>query len=420
MLDAREGAYKIQTCNTRALRRFFAFAVIALIAVSLASCGGRRINFSSGGLPADSDIAGADKIIAPGADGSNATRVALLLPLSARGKFGRVAKSMKNAAELALFDSGNSDVLLIPKDTGGTPAGARKAASEAIADGAEIILGPLFAGSVTSAGAVSRASRVPVIGFSTTVSVAGNGIYLLSMTPQEEINRIVDYTMKRGKTRFGALIPNGAYGNIVLSALRRALEQRSGTLVAVERYAQNTAGMTEPAAKISRLARGSNPKIDAILLAEGNPLLRSLAPLLPYNNVNTKRVKLIGTGLWNNPAIASEPALHGGWFPGGNPAARRNFERRYREVYGEDPIAISSLAYDAVKLASQLASQAPRGQRFTPERIEDPKGFSGVSGLYRFRSNGTTQHGLSILEVNSNGFRVIDSGRNYFGSGLSF
>ncbi len=402
------------------LRRGFIIAAVSVLALSVAACGGRRFNFSGGSQPSESDMAGADKIFAPGAEDGKATRVALLLPLSARGKFGRVAKSLKSAAELALFDSGSSDILLIPKDTGGTPEGARKAASEALSDGAEIILGPLFAGSVTSAGAVSRARNVPVIGFSTTASVAGNGVYLLSMTPQEEVGRIIDYTMKRGKSRFGALIPRGGYGDVVLSAFERAVQRRGGAVVAVERYAPNAGSMTEPAAKLARYAKGSNPKIDAILLAEGEPLLRSLAPLLPYNNVDIKRVKLIGTGLWGNPAITSEPALLGGWFPGGDPAQRRNFERRYKEVYGARPVAIAALAYDAVKLVSRLAADAPRGQRFTPERLENPQGFTGVNGLFRFNSSGRPEHGLSILEVTSNGFRVIESGRNHFGSGLAF
>ena len=402
------------------IRRGLIIAAVSALALSVAACGGRRFNFPGSSRPSESDMAGADKIFAPGAEDGKATRVALLLPLSARGKFGRVAKSLKSAAELALFDSGQSNILLIPKDTGGTPEGARKAASEALSDGAEIILGPLFAGSVTSAGAVSRARNVPVIGFSTTTSVAGNGVYLLSMTPQEEVGRIVQYTIKRGKRRFGALIPKGGYGDVVLSALQRAVQNNGGKVVAVERYAPSVSAMTEPAANISRLARGSNPKIDTILLAEGEPLLRSLAPLLPYNNVNIKRVKLIGTGLWGNPAIASEPALRGGWFPGGDPAERRNFERRYKEVYGTRPVAIAALAYDSVKLASRLAADAPPGQRFTRERLENPQGFTGVNGLFRFNASGRPEHGLSILEVTSNGFRVIESGRNHFGSGLAF
>ena len=401
------------------LRRGLVAGLIALLTVSVTACGGKRFSFSRGGSGVASSTAPADGLLAPGADG-NATRVALLLPLSAGGKFSKVAKSLKSAAELALFESGRTNILLIPKDTGGTAAGARRAAANAVKDGAEIILGPLFAGSVGAAGAVARASNVPVIGFSTTTSVAGNGIYLLSLTPQEEVERIVDYTMRQGKTRLGALIPMGPYGNVVAAAFRRAIERRGGKLVAVERYSQNAAALNGPVARISGFASGPNPSIDAILIAEADPLLRAIAPkLVRDNNVDTRKVKLIGTGLWSKEAITSENALSGGWFPSPPPSRRRDFENRYQQVYGTRPVGIASLAYDAVNMAIKLSGHE-RGDRFTRARLEDPSGFSGVNGAYRFRANGTPERGLSILEVTPSGFRVIDSGRRGFGSGLGF
>lgn len=398
-------------------RRFVTASLLAGLALGLAACDSSRLNFPGSGPRTDSDIAPADGLVPGGGEG--ATKVAILLPLSTPGKFGRVAKAMKNAAELALFEAGDKQVLLIPKDTGGTPGGARKAAAEAIAEGAQLILGPVFAGSVTAAGAVARSSNVPVIGFSTTTSVAGNGIYLLSMTPQEEVERIVDYATKRGKTRFGALIPQGGYGNVVSGALKRAVERRGGRVVAVERYAQSNAALPGPVASIARLTKGSSPKIDTLLIAEGDPLLRSIAPLLSSSGMNSARVKLVGTGLWYNPAIASEPALRGGWFPSGPPGDRRSFEQRYREVYGASPITISSLAYDGVKLAGRLAASGT-GEGFTRQALEDENGFSGINGLFRFRNDGTPEWGMSVLEVTSGGFRVIDSGRGHFGSGASF
>lgn len=394
-------------------RRSFIIAVIGVLGLSLGACNTSRFSYSGG--PRDGNNAGTGDIYEPGATGEGVVKVALLLPLSARGRFGEIAKSLKNAAELALFESGQNQVLLIPKDTFGTPAGAGKAAREALEDGAEIILGPFLAGSVAAAGAVSRPQNVPVIGFSTTTKVAGNGVYLISRPPQEEVLRIVDFTVRRGKTRFGALIPNGSYGDVVAEAFRSAVQQRGGQVVAIERYQQSSAGMTEPAARISRLARGADRRIDAILLAEGDPHLRSLAPLLAHNSVDMRQVKLIGTGLWDGAGSAREPALRGGWFAGVKPAARRKFERRYNQVYGGNPVPISSLAYDAVNMAARLAA-APKGQRFTRERLEDPNGFSGVNGDFRFRADGTPERGLAILEITSTGFRVISSGSGQFGA----
>ncbi len=82
----------------------------------------------------------------PGIIGSTGTvKVALLLPLTASGSTPAVAKALKQAAELALFDFDNPNVSLVPKDTKGSPEGARLAAESAVQDGAELIIGPHFA-----------------------------------------------------------------------------------------------------------------------------------------------------------------------------------------------------------------------------------------------------------------------------------
>ena len=65
-------------------------------------------------------------------------------------------------------------------DDGGTAEAARLAAQQAIDQGAEIILGPLFAQSVSVVGQVARARNIPVIAFSTDANVASAGVYLLS------------------------------------------------------------------------------------------------------------------------------------------------------------------------------------------------------------------------------------------------
>ena len=54
-----------------------------------------------------------------------------MLPLS--GPAAALGQDMLQAAQMALFDVGPNDVVLLPRDTGGTPEGARRAATELIA-----------------------------------------------------------------------------------------------------------------------------------------------------------------------------------------------------------------------------------------------------------------------------------------------
>ena len=127
----------------------------------------------------------------PHMDGDEPVRVGLLLPFSADNETARrIASAMFDAAQLAVFDAGDENFLLMPKDTRGDAEGAAAAARSALADGAEIILGPLFSESVDAAAAVTRAAQVPMIAFSSDLTSAGNGVYLLSFPPESEIARI--------------------------------------------------------------------------------------------------------------------------------------------------------------------------------------------------------------------------------------
>jgi ABC-type branched-subunit amino acid transport system substrate-binding protein len=84
----------------------------------------------------------------PAVAGNGHVKVGLILPLSAAGNAGLAAQSMKSAAEMALAEFQNPNIQLLIKDDAGSPQGAQQSAQQACDEGAEIILGPLFAGSV--------------------------------------------------------------------------------------------------------------------------------------------------------------------------------------------------------------------------------------------------------------------------------
>ncbi|HZQ13051.1 MAG TPA: penicillin-binding protein activator, partial [Pseudolabrys sp.] len=164
----------------------------------------------------------------PAAVGAGQVKVALILPLSAPGNAGATAQSMRNAAEMALAEFNNPDIQLLVKDDGGTAPGAQGAAQQAVAEGAEVILGPLFAQSVGAAGQVARQRGIPVIAFSTDAGVAAPGVYLLSFLPESEVNRVVAYAASQGKRSFAALIPDNAYGTVVQAAFQQAVAAHGG------------------------------------------------------------------------------------------------------------------------------------------------------------------------------------------------
>ncbi len=344
--------------------------------------------------------------------GAGQIRVALILPLSAPGNAGIAAISMKNAAEMALAEFKEPNVQLLVKDDAGTPQGAQAAAQQAIDEGAEMILGPLFAQSVSAVGGVARSRGIPVIAFSTDASVAARGVYLLSFLPESDVRRIVDYAAARGKRSFAALLPDNAYGAVVEAAFQQAVARRGGRVVALEKYPADPARMAE---SIRRIAQAAG-RADSLFIPDGADAVPQVVQQLEANRVNLKRLQLLGTGLWDDPRIMENPSLAGGLFAAPDSAGFRGFSTRYRARYGGDPVRTATLAYDAVALVAALVKTQGQ-QRFSEQVLTGPSGFAGIDGIFRFKSDGTNERGLAVLRVTPGGAQVVSPAPKAFAPG---
>jgi ABC-type branched-subunit amino acid transport system substrate-binding protein len=344
--------------------------------------------------------------------GAGQIRVALILPLSAPGNAGIAALSMKNAAELALAEFKEPNVALLVKDDAGTPQGAQAAAQQAIGEGAEIIIGPLFAQSVSAVGGLARQRGIPVIAFSTDASVAARGVYLLSFLPESDVRRIVEYAVSHGKRSFAALLPDNAYGAVVEAAFQQAVAQRGGRVIALEKYPSDPTKMGEPIRRIAQAA----PRADALFIPDGADAVPQVVQQLEANRVNLKRLQLLGTGLWDDPRIFESRSLAGGLYAAPDSAGFRSFATRYRARYGSDPVRTATLAYDAVALVAALVKTQGQ-QRFSEQVLTGSSGFAGIDGIFRFRTDGTNERGLAVLRVAPGGGQVVSPAPKSFTPG---
>jgi len=375
----------------------------------LSACAGVQQSLSSFSNPFNSSQPGpSGPTQQPLVAGNGQVKVGLILPLSAAGNAGVAAQSMKNAAEMALAEFQNPNIQLLIKDDAGNPQGAQQGAQQALDEGAEIILGPLFAQSVPATAQLTRARGVNVIAFSTDSSVAGRGVYLLSFLPESDVNRIVEYSASIGKRSFAALLPDNAYGNVVEASFKQAVGRRGGRIAAFEKYGADRAAS-------ARTVAPALSQADALFIADDGDSVVAVADALTAAGANLKNIQLLGTGLWDNPRVFASPALQGGLYAAPDPSGFRSFSNRYRAKYGGDPVRTATLAYDAVALVAALArTQGP--QRFSPEVLTNPSGFAGIDGLFRFRPDGTNERGLAVMRVGSGGGVPVAGSPKSFGA----
>jgi len=373
--------------------------------LALAACaGGLSSNDFLASQPAASQQQGASPI------GQGQVKVGLILPLGAPGNAGATAQSMRNAAELALSEFNNPNIQLLVKDDGGSAPGAQQAAQQLVEEGAEIILGPLFAHSVAPVGQVARARGIPVVAFSTDSNVAAAGVYLLSFLPESDVERLVGYAAQQGKRSFAAAIPDNAYGSVVEAAFKQAVARRNGRIVALERYPADRAQLQ---ASIRSLAAGAR-SADTIFIPDTADTVPIIVQTLAANGVDTRTVQLLGSGLWEDPQIFSNSALEGAWFAGPDSTGFRNFSGRYRSRYNQDPVRTATLVYDAVALVAAL-TKTQGERRFAADVLANTSGFNGIDGLFRFRRDGVNQRGLAVMKVTPTGGQIVSPAPRSFG-----
>jgi branched-chain amino acid transport system substrate-binding protein len=352
-------------------------------------------------------------LMPPHMAGRPVVRVGVLLPFSSENPNIRAeAEALRASIEIAMFDFADANLLMLPRDAGNTAASAAAGAQALVQLGADVIIGPLTADSVTAAAGPARQARIPIIAFSTDRTVAGDGVYLLSFLPETEVDRVVDYAVRRGFEDFNLLAPENAYGRRVETALSAAARARGKALTNVQYYPRNERQVGPAGLRSAQKLRSTNAR-QAIMIPESGVMLRATAPLLPVNGVDVRRVRILGTGVWADEDVWREPALSGGWFAGPNPAVRQTYVDRYRAAYGRAPTRISSAGYDAMAAIS-VAAKTGGASALTSTTLENPRGFSGVDGLFRFRRDGLVDRGLAVLEVTPNGPRVVDSAPTTF------
>lgn len=391
-------------------------------------------------------------------------KVALLLPLS--GGYAELGQSMLHGAQLALFDISEPSLELIPIDTKGTALGATRAVEEAASKGVKLILGPVFSESTQAVVPLSFKYDVNILSFSNDVSLKEEGIFLLGYSPEQQVMRVVDYTLKAGGDFYGAIVPNDAYGSLVASALRARVKSHDRHVANVSFYQPDAASVrgdlyrvmqslqkssyqrlraiavkqrvtalldnsdlvptAEEQVWLDMLEKGEDyvayallqdpPRTDVrkhLLVVEGGERLKEVGSLLRNYDLVGDSISVLGSGQWDVSSVVSIPSLRGGLFATVDPRLQERYKEHFSRAYGYEPPVLSRLAYDGVALSAALA-KLPGGGDFSYRSLTNKRGFVGVDGIFRLRQDGITERGLAVMRVSEQGVDVVDAAPRSF------
>ena len=351
----------------------------------------------------------------PVTGGSGAVTVALLVPGgSGQASDELLARSLQNAARLAIADLNGVSVDLRIYNTAGRPDQAQAMAQQAVDEGAQIILGPVFAQEANAAGVAVAGRGVNVLSFSNNPDIAGGNVFVLGPTFLNTAARLADYAVRNGRQRVMVVHDRNTAGELGRAAIERGVAQAGGTVVGVGSYEFSQNGVVSAAPGIVATARSSGA--DAVFLtADTAGALPLVTQLLRDNGLDTEAMRLIGLTRWDIPAATlALPGVQGGWFALPDPNLYAQYQARYQAAYGEAPHPISGLAYDGIAAIGALAKRGQTGP-VPAASLTQGAGFMGVNGIFRLRGDGTNERGLAVAQVRNNQVVVIDPAPRSFG-----
>lgn len=359
-------------------------------------------------LPQGAAASGQRTAVAP-ANYTNAVQipVALVVPLS--GDSEKMGQAMQDAAAMALFDKYANvsrlgafrQMVLVPEDSGDTPDATQKAMAEVLAKKPVAVLGPLFSDTVVAATPAARKANVPLLAFSNNREVAGQGVYVLGYSPEEQAARIVEFAVRNQKPRIAILTPADSYGDKATEAAKNSLSALALEPALVARYGEGGDNLQAAVAKLSTV------EFDALFLPEGGEELAHVLKTLEVKGITPAMVQFLGTGLWDDPELLRSTNLDGAWIASGDPRGQTQFETRFQHLYGYKPPRLASLAYDAAIMVATLVTQE---RALDASTLTQSAGYNGpANGSVRLYTNGTSARSLAVLRVASGKLQMLEA-----------
>lgn len=384
------------------LRKAPALVVALVSTLLLASCG-------------DMPTAGGPRI-----DTSRPVPVALLVPGgSASASDNGLAASLESAARLAMSELDGVTIDLRVYQTAGNAGTAAQVAQQAVADGAKVILGPVYAENAAAAGVAARARGVNVLAFSNNPGVAGGNVFILGNTFQNTANRLVSYAARQNRGNIMVVYGESPAEQLARDAILRAIAATPGASQAGSagfEVSQN--GVVQAIPTISRTVKSSGA--GSIFLTSGTDgALPFVTSLLPENGVKPADTQFVGIQRWDIPANAlTLPGVQGGWFALPDPDLSARFTQKFQAAYGQPPHPIAGLAYDGIAAIGALV-KAGKADALSGAALTQSQGFVGVNGVFRLLPDGTNQRGLAIAQIQNQQVVVIDPApKSFAGAGF--
>ena len=351
-------------------------------------------------------------------------KIGVLLPLS--GKFQDIGESFLKAIQLALYDISNENIKIYPKDNKGNALNTYQAAKEFEEQGIKIVIGPIFyenlerlgeVNNITFISLTNKTKEIPknIIAFGVNIESQVETLKnyfdkikvskTLLLSPKLEFIYQSESVAKKDVLKFYRTYSYDANPKKITGEIekitnyrerKKDLERRIKILEKSDLYKDKN-----ELKKLEQMHTLGKVNFDSVVVIDFGERLKSVLSSFMFSDVPSNEVNFFTINQWFDETFFNENAMLNLHFPSIDFDNLKKFNKKFLNVFNEQPNEVSILAYDALGLIYYCWSN--NNFQFKTEQLYSKKGFRGLHGQFLIEKNQSKQK-LNIYKVSEKKF----------------
>ena len=350
---------------------------------------------------------------------SEKIKIGLLVPMTGKNK--DLGQSIIKAVSLAVKDIDSDLIEIIPKDTATKPNQTLRSAFELKQMGVKVVIGPIFYESITYLDEMkdltflsltNKTLDLPKNVISAGINSTSQLNTIKKFLEKNNIQRTIfltpiqdfEFEVKRGIKNSKIKIFKDYVYNTDPTKLTSQIEEITNYKIRKQNledeiYRIKKSNETNKEKKIKRLEKryslgGLN--FDAVVIADFDESLKSVATSLLYTDVSPKNKYFITLNQWFDQSLLNETDIQPIYYPSINKNNFNNYKDKFYKEFKEYPSHLTLLSYDLVGLVYYLSLKTNLSN--LNKLFKKKNSFKGKIGIFDIKNN-KINHRLNFYKI---------------------
>ena len=346
-------------------------------------------------------------------------KIKMLVPMTGKNK--DLGQSIIKAVSLAVKDIDSDLIEIIPKDTATKPNQTLRSAFELKEMGVKVVIGPIFYESITYLDEMkdltflsltNKTLDLPKNVISAGINSTSQLNTIKKFLEKNNIQRTIfltpiqdfEFEVKRGIKNSKIKIFKDYVYNSDPTKLTSQIEEITNYKIRKQNledeiYRIKKSNETNKEKKIKKLEKryslgGLN--FDAVIIADFDESLKSVATSLLYTDVSPKNKYFITLNQWFDQSLLNETDIQPIYYPSINKNNFNNYKDKFYKEFKEYPSHLTLLSYDLVGLVYYLSLKTNLSN--LNKLFKKKNSFKGKIGIFDIKNN-KINHRLNFYKI---------------------